>query len=236
MTPEDPTDPLEAFGRRYGLGAGTIAALAALLERLAADERAPTSIAGVAETLDRHIADSLVGLELPALRGARSAADLGSGAGLPGLVLAAALPDLQMHLVEAQRSKCTYIASLVAAMALQNSRVVCRRAESWEEGRGAHDLVVARALGPQPLVLEYAAPLLGLGGRLVEWRGSRDEGDEADAAIAASALGLRRVEVRAVVPFTGARSRHLHVFEKVAETPARFPRREGVAARRPLGR
>lgn len=232
--PGTPTDGLEALIARYGLGAATAAALATLLTRLGADERAPTGI-GAEEALDRHIADSLVGLDLPALRGAARAADLGSGAGLPGLVLASALPDLQMHLVEAQRSKCTYIASLVAAMALSNSHVVCRRAESWKEGLGAHDLVVARALGPQPLVLEYAAPLLELGGHLAEWRGARDRDEEARAAVAASELGLRPVEVRPVTPFAGARSRHLHVFEKVAETPARFPRREGVAARRPLG-
>lgn len=234
-TRANPSDGLDALAERYGLSAAATSALATLLTRVAGDKRAPTSITGTADALDRHIADSLVGLECSAVRVARTAADLGSGAGLPGLVLAATLPDLEMRLVEAQRSKCTYIASLVAAMELLNSHVVCRRAESWPEGRGIHDLVVARALGPQPLVLEYAAPLLGLGGRLVEWRGARDEADEARASLAASELGLRPVEVRPVVPFAGARSRHLHVFEKVAETPARFPRREGVAAHRPLG-
>lgn len=234
-THTDPADGLKGLAERYELSGVTTGALETLLTRIAGDERAPTSISGAQEALDRHIADSLVGLEVSAVRGARAAADLGSGAGLPGLVLAAALPDLEMRLVEAQRSKCTYIASLVAAMELQNSRVVCRRAESWKDGLGAHDLVVARALGPQPLVLEYAAPLLRLGGQLVEWRGARDGEDEARAANAASELGLRAVEVRPVVPFAGARSRHLHLFEKVAETPARFPRREGVASRRPLG-
>lgn len=232
---QTPPPGLATLAGRYGLSAATTAALATLLERLAGDERAPTSISGADEALDRHIADSLVGLELPAVREARVAADLGSGAGLPGLVLAAVLSDLEVRMVEARRGKCTYIASVVAAMGLANTQVVCRRAESWREGLGAHDLVVARALGPQPLVLEYAAPLLALGGRLVEWRGARDEQDEARAALAASELGLHPVEVRPVVPFAGARSRHLHVFEKLAETPARFPRREGVASRRPLG-
>jgi 16S rRNA (guanine527-N7)-methyltransferase len=231
----DPAERLASLAERYGLSPAATARLGTLLARLAADERAPTSISGATDALDRHIADSLAGLELSAVRDAAVAADLGSGAGLPGLVLAAALPGLGMRLVEAQRSKCAYIATLVAAMELGNTRVVCRRAESWEEGLGSHDLVVARALGAQPLVLEYAAPLLGLGGTLVEWRGARDRDEEARAARAASELGLRPVEVRAVVPFRGARSRHLHLFEKVAATPARFPRREGVAARRPLG-
>ncbi len=231
----DPAAGLAPLVDRYGLTAAASSALATLLGRLAADERAPTSISGAPDALDRHIADSLVGLDLPAVRDSSVAADLGSGAGLPGLVLAAALPGLRMNLVEAQQSKCAYIAALVAAMELGNARVVCRRVESWKEGLGAHDLVVARALGVQSLVLEYAAPLLALGGKLVEWRGARDPQEEARAARAASELGLRPVEVLAVVPFPGARSRHLHVFEKIAPTPPGFPRREGVAARRPLG-
>ncbi len=231
----DPSGGLAALAARYELTPPATTALATLLERLIADERAPTSVSGAADTLDRHLADSLVGLELPAVRESGKAADLGSGPGLPGLVLAAALPGLQMSLVEAQQSKCAYIATLLAGMGLENARVVCARAESWEGGLGGHDLVVARALGAQPVVLEYAAPLLGVGGSVVEWRGARDPDEEARAARAAAELGLRPVEVRPVVPFPGARSRHLHVFEKVAPTPRGFPRRPGVAARRPLG-
>jgi 16S rRNA (guanine527-N7)-methyltransferase len=231
----DDSGALAVLADRYALSPAATQALASLLARLATDERAPTSISGVSDALDMHVADSLAGLELSAVRDATLIADLGSGAGLPGLVLAAAVPGAQMRLVEAQQSKCAYIAGLVAAMELENTRVVCRRAEAWEEGLGAQDLVVARALAAQPVVLEYAAPLLSLGGKLVEWRGARDPREEARAARAATELGLRAVEVRSVAPFAGARSRHLHVFEKVAGTPARFPRREGVAARRPLG-
>ena len=225
----------QALVERYELPPEAGARLRTLLEHLVADRRAPTSISGAGEALDHHLADSLVGLELPVVRGARVAADLGSGAGLPGLALAAARPGLDLRLVEAQQSKCAYIAGLVAAMGLGNARVVCTRAESWEEGLGAHDLVVARALGTQPVVLEYAAPLLAAGGHLVEWRGRRDAAEEDAGARAAAELGLRPGEVRAVEPFAGARSRHLHVFEKLAATPERFPRRPGVAARRPLG-
>jgi 16S rRNA (guanine527-N7)-methyltransferase len=97
------------------------------------------------------------------------------------------------------------------------------------------DVVTSRALAPQPVVLEYAAPLLRLGGTLVDWRGRRDPPGERAAERAAAVLGLRRVNVREVRPFARATDRHLHVFEKVSETPARFPRRTGVARKRPLG-
>jgi 16S rRNA (guanine527-N7)-methyltransferase len=120
-------------------------------------------------------------------------------------------------------------------MGIANTRVVCSRAEEWAEGIGANDLVVARALAPQPVVMEYAAPLLALDGYLVEWRGRRDPVEEAQAERAAVALGLIRLDVRHVVPFSDALDRHLHVFRKSAPTPDGFPRRPGLASRRPLG-
>ena len=224
-----------ALAKRYELPPAALAKLSILLDRLAADEHAPTAVSGRAAALDRHLADSLSGLEIAAVREASIAADIGSGAGLPGLALAAVLPKLEISMVESQQRKCAYIESVVGAMGLEHARVVCERAESWQQGLEANDLVVARALAAQPVVLEYAAPLLTVGGHLVEWRGQRDTVEEARAARAASDLGLRPVEVLEVVPFAGAHSRHLHVFEKVAVTPGRFPRREGVAARRPLG-
>ncbi|HXB15021.1 MAG TPA: RsmG family class I SAM-dependent methyltransferase [Solirubrobacteraceae bacterium] len=235
MSQADGEASIRALAQRYRLTAKAAGQLSLLARRLADDPRAPTAVEGLAETIERHIADSLVALELDEVRSARVAADVGSGAGLPGLALAAALPKLEMRLVEAQQSKCAYIGSAVAAMDLEQARVVWTRAEAWEEGTAAHDLVLVRALGPQPVVLEYAAPLLALGGHLVEWRGRRDPAGERRAAAAADELGLRAVAVRATEPFAGARDRHLHVFEKVAATPARFPRRPGVAAKRPLG-
>src|SRR5260370_1001444 len=81
-----------------------------------------------------------------------------------------------------------------------------------EGRRCGNDVVVARALAPQTVVLEYAAPLLRLGGSLVDWRGRRARPEEDAAARAAAELGLRRVEIRRVQPFAGARDHHLHVF------------------------
>jgi 16S rRNA (guanine527-N7)-methyltransferase len=68
----------------------------------------------------------------------------------------------------------------------------------------------------------------------VDWRGRRSREEEEAARSAAAQLGLELLEIRRVAPFEGARERHLHVFAKVGETPARFPRRPGVARKRPL--
>ncbi len=185
--------------------------------------------------MQAHIADSLAALELDALSGARRIADLGSGAGFPGLALAVALPDAEVSLIESQTRKCEFLERLCTAAGVENARVVCTRAEEWGAGIGTNDAVLARALAPQAVVLEYAAPLLRVGGALVDWRGRRDQAAEREADRAAALLGLARDEVRRVIPFEGASDHHLHVFTKVRETPSRFPRRAGIARKRPLG-
>jgi|SRR6202035_1906335 len=227
---------LARLASRYGLGERQCGQLAELLSTLESDRRAPTAVRETARAVGVHVADSLSGLELEAVRSAGNIADLGAGAGFPGLVLAVALPASEVRLVESQSRKCAFLRDVLERTGVQNARVVCLRAEDWTEGLGEHDLAVARALAAQPVVLEYGAPLLRLGGSLVDWRGRRSPTEEAAALRAAEELGLERVEVRRVIPFDEARDHHLHRFVKVAATPERFPRRAGLARKRPLGR
>jgi 16S rRNA (guanine527-N7)-methyltransferase len=217
------------------LNAQQRAQLAAILRTVAADEHAPTAIRAPERAVDTHIADSLVALDLDAVTTAQRIADLGSGAGFPGLALAVALPEAGVSLIESQRRKCEFLERLCATAEIENVQVVCSRAEEWREGASSRDLVVARALAPQPVVLEYAAPLLRMGGTMVDWRGRREQAAEKAGERAAALLGLELVEIRRVIPFEGATDRHLHVFVKTGETPARFPRRAGIARKRPLG-
>jgi 16S rRNA (guanine527-N7)-methyltransferase len=224
---------LEAVIRRYGLPPTVGPPLEALLLRLARTE-APTAIHDARVSLDVHIADSLAGLHVPEVRAARFIADVGSGAGLPGLVLAAAVPDAQIHLVEAAKRKCEFLRATVSAMRLSNVRVESTRAETWVEGLDRCDVVCARAVAALPVLCEYAAPLLRHDGVLVAWKGSVPESEAADGVAAAAHLGLRAEAVRPVVPFPGSERRTLHVFRKVKPTPAEYPRRAGVATKRPL--
>jgi len=225
---------LAALAAQYDLPPTAPGALRALLGLLCGDPTAPTTVREPAVAVDAHVADALVALQLPQVRSARAIADLGSGAGVPGLVLAAARPDAEVALVESNRRKCAFLERAAARMELANVMVVPERAESWAEGLGSRDLVTARALAPLPVLVEYAAPLLAPGGALVAWKGGRDGAEEADGAAAAAATGLERADVVSVRPWSGAERLHLHLYVKVRLTPDRYPRRPGIASKRPL--
>lgn len=222
---------------RFGLPMPAASQLDGLLEALAAEVDPPTTLRTREEALPGHLADSLSGLEVEALAAAAKIADVGAGAGFPGLPLAAALPRAHVDLVEASARKCAVIARLAAAADIGNARAVPERAEAWAagEGAGAYDAVTARAVAPLAVLVEYASPLLREGGVLVAWKGARDAGEEDAARRASAVAGLELVEVRPVVPFDGARDRHLHVYWKQRPTPEGIPRRAGMARKRPIG-
>ena len=225
---------LAALGRRWHLDGTQLDRVARVLDVLAADEVAPSTVRGPA-AVDVHVADSLSGLGLACVREARAIADLGSGAGFPGVVIAIALPEAHVALVESARRRCEFLVRLCAAADVGNAEVVNARAEEWLAGIGGHDLVVARALAALPVLCEYAAPLLRLGGSLVAWKGAVTPAEEAAGDRAAELLGLEaRGAVRAE-PYPGSVAHHLYEYRKVAATPPGFPRRAGLARRRPLG-
>jgi 16S rRNA (guanine527-N7)-methyltransferase len=224
---------LEEALQRHAVSAGAREPLLALIELLERQE-APTSVHDPAQVVDVHVADSLAGLEIPEVQSARLVADLGAGAGLPGLVLAAALPAARVALVEATKRKCEFIRRAIDSMGLTNAEVVCSRVEKWEDGVGRCDVVSARALAALPVLCEYAAPLLRIGGVLVAWKGAVSDTEAADAAAAAAHLGLAAEPTRSVAPFTGSERRTLHVLRKIGPTPPTYPRRAGVASKRPL--
>jgi 16S rRNA (guanine527-N7)-methyltransferase len=156
---------------------------------------------------------------------------------VPGLPLAIAREELEVSLVEAAGRKCAFLRGLVEDLGLERVTVVHARAEELAaEAPGRFDLVTIRALASLAVGAEYAAPLLRAGGSLVAWRGGRDPQAELEGQMAAAELGLTVSEPIAASPYPGAQRRHLHLMSKVAETPARFPRRPGMAVKRPLGR
>lgn len=219
---------------RFGLPPASEPKFSCLSELLSGDPLAPTAVRDPGRVVGDHLADSLVALELEAVTTALQIADLGAGAGVPGLPLAIALPAAEVVLVESNGRKCDFIARAISRCDVGNATVVQARAEDWGDGLERFELVTARALAPLSVVAEYAAPLLVLGGAAVVWRGRRDRAEEQDGAAAAAELGLEMLEPLSVAPYPGTMHRHLQVMTKRRLTPSRFPRRPGIARKRPL--
>jgi 16S rRNA (guanine527-N7)-methyltransferase len=215
------------------------AKLEPVLELLAADPASLTSVRDPERAWNVHIADSLSGLEF--IGSPPRLADVGSGAGFPGLALAAALPGTRIDLIESIARKCDFIRRAIGAGGLANARVVCDRAEVWasrpppDGGREGYDVVTARAVGRLVTVAELGSPLLVDGGAIVVWKGRRDTEEEAELGRAADRLAIVAERIEWVGPFAGSQNRHLHLLRKAGPTPPGLPRRPGMAKKRPLG-
>jgi 16S rRNA (guanine527-N7)-methyltransferase len=223
--------------QRRGLSREAVERLAALGDLLLG---APINVTGIREpaAVERfHFLDSLSLLDVPRLHSATTAVDLGSGGGLPALVLAIALPGVAVTAVESSRKKCRFISSAASRLGLTNVLVECGRAEEIGRGllRDSSDVVTARALASLPVVLEYGLPLVKPGGLLVAMKGILSDQERIVAEKSAAILGGGPITAIQVWPFEDASNRWLYLVEKVGRTPSLYPRRVGVPGRRPLG-
>ncbi len=223
----DPTAALDPAGRE---------ALGTVLELLA-QERASVSSVVDERAWRVHVADSLTGLEVEELRAAGRIADVGAGAGFPGLALAVALPDAHVDLIESVSRKCEFMRRAIAAASIVNAAVLDTRSEELAGGTGrdSYDVVSARAVGRLSTLAELASPLLRPNGVLVAWKGKRDEDEELQLARASESLAMTPEKILEVGDRAGSKHRHLHVIRKTGPTPADLPRRPGIAKKRPKG-
>ena len=224
---EDPTASLSPAQRR------SLETVLALL----AEERASVSSVVDARAWKVHVEDSLTGLDVPELRQASRIADVGAGAGFPGLVLAVALPAAQIDLIESVSRKTAFITRAAEAASIPNATAVTARAEDIARGeaRETYDVVTARAVGRLSTLAELASPLLKQNGLLIAWKGKRDEEEEDQLERASEALAMTPEQILDVGHRAGSEHRHLHVIRKTNATPSNLPRKSGLAKKRPQG-
>jgi 16S rRNA (guanine527-N7)-methyltransferase len=148
--------------------------------------------------------------------------DVGSGGGSPGIPLAAARPDLDFDLLESNRRKCEFLRRV--AEEFENAAALCVRAEDHArgEGREAYAIALARALAPPQVAAEWCLPLVRAGGRAILFVGP--SADRAAVAKASSLLGAELEDA----------SGGFFLLRKTGSTPEQFPRRPGLARKRPL--
>ncbi|HWM64509.1 MAG TPA: 16S rRNA (guanine(527)-N(7))-methyltransferase RsmG [Solirubrobacterales bacterium] len=208
-----------------------------ILDLLAVERASVTSVADPERAWRVHVADSLTGLEVEELLEAGRIADIGSGAGFPGLVLALALPQAEVDAIESVGRKCDFIARAIDAAEIANANVLHARSEEIAGGerRETYDVVTARAVGRLSTLAELAAPLLREDGVLVAWKGKRDADEEAQLERASEQLAMQPERILDVGSRAGSKHRHIHVIRKSGPTPSSLPRRPGMAKKRPRG-
>ncbi|GAB4821340.1 hypothetical protein N2152v2_008386 [Parachlorella kessleri] len=217
-----------------------------------------TGIKDRAEYYERHVSDSLAllpvldaclsqqqqqqqqGQQAARISQPVSLIDVGSGAGLPGMVLAIARPSWQVTLLDSLQKRCTFMEHAAAACGLANVSVRWARAEEAGQDPGLreqHQLAVARAVAELRLLAELCLPLVQPGSHWVAAKGPDPQAEVAAAANALGQLGGKLVsvqEVESVSEGAGGSRRTAVVVAKARRTPAQYPRKPGVPAKRPL--
>lgn len=187
-----------------------------------------------AEMAQRHFADSLLPLLQDGLfpQGC-SVIDVGTGAGFPGLVMAAVREDMRITLLEAQQKRCTFLQAVCTALELKNVCIIHDRAETLgknEQHREQYDRAVARAVAPMNVLCEYLLPFVQVGGMAVCWKGPQVETEKEDGNAAAHKLGGRDMQLISM----GQGGHVVACVEKVEKTLPQYPRKNGIPTKRPL--
>ncbi len=187
-----------------------------------------------------HVLDSLSCFLYEPLSSARRFADVGSGGGLPGIPVKIVRPDLPATLMESTGKKARFLQYAIDVLSLDGVEVANARAEELgrdQDHRETYDVVSARAVARLSVVAEYCVPLLRIGGSVISMKGRLEADELSEGSKGVAVLGARVAEVIRVpmLAEVGEKERSLVILEKVRETPARYPRRPGVAGRKPLG-
>lgn len=194
-----------------------------------------TSVTEYGEVLARHFLDSLT--LLPPLRDTHTLIDIGTGAGFPGIPLAIALPELQVTLADSVRKKTAFCEHTVSRLGLSNVAVVTQRAEVLGQSplhRERYDAAVSRAVDRLVTLAEYLLPLCRIGGQAVVMKKGELRRELADARNAVATLGANNLTVSPVTAPGLTDDRVIITIPKAFSTPTGYPRRPGMARKRPL--
>ncbi len=196
-----------------------------------------TAIRDVDGIRAKHFLDSMSCCRAWREQPPRRLVDIGTGAGFPGIVLKILYPGMKLTLVESVGKKANFCSHIVQTLGMDGVEVLTARAEEVGQSpkhREKYDWAVARAVATLPVLAEYLLPLVRVGGGMLAQKG---ESGPAEAQAAENALKLLGGRMRQLIPveLTGvAEERYLVVIDKFAATPPAYPRKVGLAAKKPL--
>ncbi len=196
-----------------------------------------TAITDPEEIKIKHFEDSL-SISQSLNLSTQSVVDIGSGAGFPGIPLKLKCPDIKLTLIEAKEKKVTFLKHIVSVLRLENVEILWGRSEELLKQkpklREHFDIALARAIAELPVLVEYALPFIKIGGIFIAMKSQGVEAEVKTAEKAIKALGGRLKNIQEVKLPSLEIPRALVVIEKVSATPSKFPRRPGVAKKKPL--
>jgi len=183
-----------------------------------------------------HFMDSLTLIKTGALAGARTLADVGSGAGLPGIPLMIALPDIRCVLIDSLGKRVRFLNEVIAALNLNGAAVHARAEEAARQTgyRESFDCVTSRAVAKLRVLCELTLPLVRVSGVMAAYKGPGVDRELSDARRVISLLGGKLRQVQSVVIPGEATGHRLVLIDKRAPTPMKYPRKPGEPARDPL--
>ncbi len=163
--------------------------------------------------------------------------DVGVGAGFPGIPLKIIYPEMRLTLVESVAKKAKFCQLMVEKLNLKDVRIISARAEKLGQDpqhRESYDWAVARAVAKLPTLSEYLLPLVKIGGKMLAQKGERGLIEAQNAENALNLLGGELTQVIPVILPSVVEDRYLVLVDKVSTTPSKYPRREGIPAKRAL--
>jgi 16S rRNA (guanine527-N7)-methyltransferase len=193
-----------------------------------------TSITDPEEIMVKHFLDSLT---LAQWVQGNDVADIGTGAGFPGVPLKIILPNKNFSLVDSLAKRLDFLQELILKLGLNKVNTIHARAEDFgrdTQFRGQYDTVVSRAVARLPVLLEYAIPVLKVGGVFLAAKGSQAEEEIKESGNALTILGARIKDIKKFNLGEGAEHRSIVIIEKIKETPRQYPRKAGTPSRKPL--
>ncbi len=185
----------------------------------------------------KHFIDSLSIVPFIKEFGGKTLADVGTGAGFPGIPLKIVCPELEICLIDSLAKRLNFLNCVISELGLSGIKTVHSRAEDAgraAEHRDRYDLVTARAVAAMPVLLEYCMPLVKPGGTFLAMKGGSEEPAYKRALSELSAKEVKSVEFALDVGESEKASRKIYCIKKTGKTPAKYPRKAGTASKQPL--
>lgn len=193
-----------------------------------------TSIVDPQEVVIKHFVDSLTLGEF--VQGS-SLADIGTGAGFPGIPLKILYPELELYLVDSLAKRLDFLKMVISTLQFKSAQTVHSRAEDFARDpkyRENFDCVTSRAVARLPVLLEYAVPLLKVNGHFLAAKGSQVDDEVKESEQALKVLGAKITGIKRFTLGAEAEHRAVVIVEKTTITPKEYPRKAGTPAKKPL--